>query len=150
MSSLFNSLSSQMKTAYKNRLGGGCAAIMALASSAFAQVPQAIPTPPTNSQAGSCDQSYGVHSYEDRPIWHWPIIGPLHDRWITTTKPHLQASHWGYPEYFEERPFGTYVLQAEQMQVTNGLRDQQVLYEYDFNPGDRSAKLSPRGEYQLR
>jgi hypothetical protein len=78
----------------------------------------------------------------------WPIIGPLHRRWITYTKPHMQASHWGYPEYFEERPYGSYVLQAEQMQVYNGLRDQQVLYNYDFVIG--TAELKPRGEYELQ
>jgi hypothetical protein len=91
-----------------------------------------------------------VHGYVDHPIWHWPVIGPLHTRWVTTTKPHLQATHWGYPEYFEERPFGSYAIQAQQMQIANGLRDQQVLYHYDFNVGDEAATLTPRGRYQLR
>jgi hypothetical protein len=35
------------------------------------------------------------------------------------------------------------------MQVLNGLRDQQVLYDYDFYTGDRAAELTPRGQYQL-
>jgi hypothetical protein len=95
-------------------------------------------------------EPHGVHGYVDHPMWHWPVIGPLHTRWITTTKPHLQATHWGYPEYFEERPFGSYTIQAEQMQVVNGLRDQQVLYNYDFLSGERADTLSPRGHYQLQ
>jgi hypothetical protein len=100
--------------------------------------------------AAPCDGPYPVHGYVDHPVWHWPVIGPLHTRWVTTTKPHLQATHWGYPEYFEERPFGSYAIQAQQMQIANGLRDQQVLYHYDFNVGDEAATLSPRGQYQLR
>jgi hypothetical protein len=104
----------------------------------------------TSSPDASGDKPDVEQYYEHTGIWSLPWLNRLHHRWITTTKPALQASYWGYPEYFEERPFGTYVLQAEQMQMVNGLQDQQVLYHYDFFQGDRAATLSPRGEYQLR
>jgi hypothetical protein len=35
------------------------------------------------------------------------------------------------------------------MQIVNGLRDQQVLYNYDFFTDDRATELTPRGQYQL-
>jgi hypothetical protein len=111
---------------------------------------ETLPTGSSHPTAAWPADPYPVHGYVDHPMWHWPVIGPLHTRWVTHTKPHLQATHWGYPEYFEERPFGSYTIQAEQMQVVNGLRDQQVLYDYDFLPGDQSDTLSPRGQYQLR
>jgi len=104
----------------------------------------------TSSPNASGDEPDVEQYYEHTGIWSLPWLNRLHHRWITTTKPALQASYWGYPEYFEERPFGSYVVQAEQMQMVNGLQDQQVLYHYDFYPGDRSTTLSPRGEYQLR
>jgi hypothetical protein len=64
-------------------------------------------------------------------------------------KPCLQASHWGYPEYFCERPFGSCNLQATQTMIANGLRDQMVLYEYDFGFGDDTGTLKDRGVVQL-
>jgi hypothetical protein len=115
------------------------------------QAAESIPTPGSMSDAASDGQPYyAEYSYPDRGWRRWPVIGGIYRHYVTTTKPHLQASHWGYPEYFDERPFGTDVLQAEQMQIVNGLEDQQVLYNYDFCQGDRSATLTPRGEYQLR
>jgi hypothetical protein len=78
-----------------------------------------------------------------------PVVGPLHHRWNHHTKPWLQATHWGYPEYFCERPFGTYARHAAHAQIANGLSDQQVLYHYDFLPGRDEALLSPRGLYEL-
>jgi len=114
------------------------------------QAVESIPTPGSISDASDGQPYYAEYSYPDHGWRRWPVVGGIYRHYITTTKPHLQASHWGYPEYFEERPFGTDVLQAEQMQIVNGLEDQQVLYNYDFCQGDRSATLTPRGEYQLR
>lgn len=78
-----------------------------------------------------------------------PVVGPAYCRWHTEIKPSLQATHWGYPEYFRERPFGTYARHAAQMQIANGLQNQQVLYHYDFLSGRDASLLSPRGVYQL-
>jgi hypothetical protein len=103
---------------------------------------------PTSEATFTHEPHHMSHCCPPPAYTRWPIIGPLHRRWITHTKPHMQATHWGYPEYFEERPYGSYVLQAEQMQVFNGLRDQQVLYNYDFVSG--TAELKPRGEYELQ
>jgi hypothetical protein len=44
----------------------------------------------------------------------------------------LQASHWGYPSEFCERPFGSYLRSAMASQVENGLAVQMVLYRFDF------------------
>jgi hypothetical protein len=67
-------------------------------------------------------------------------------------KPRLQASHWGYKEFFHERPFGTFTRACAQIQVLNGLEDQMVLYRYDFldGPDETATQLSPRGKQQLR
>ncbi len=108
--------------------------------------------PPDSISAYAADHVsyYEPYFYPSRAGGRWPLAERIRYRYITHYKPALQASHWGYPEYFEERPFGSYVLQGEQMQITNGLQDQQVLYHYDFFAGDRAATLSPRGEYQLK
>jgi hypothetical protein len=105
---------------------------------------------PAAPPSGHYEPHHMHHCCPPPAYTRWPVVGPLHRRWITQTKPNLQASHWGYPEYFEERPYGTYVLQAEQMQIVNGVRDQQVLYDYDFLTGDHAAELRPRGQYQLQ
>jgi hypothetical protein len=110
---------------------------------------ESLPAPAATSST-HCEPQQFNHCCPPPAYTRWPVIGPLHRRWITHTKPHMQASHWGYPQYFEERPYGSYVLQAEQMQIVNGLRDQQVLYNYDFGLGDHAAELTPRGQYQLR
>ncbi len=58
----------------------------------------------------------------------------------------MQDKYWGYPEEFCERPYGSYVQSALDHQIANGLRDQQTLYDYDFN----GTQLSPRGRLQLQ
>ena len=64
----------------------------------------------------------------------------------------LRDSHWGYCEFFSERPFGTLVNAHMQTQAWNGLADQTVLYRYDFvnEQGRDRARLNPRGQQQLK
>lgn len=71
------------------------------------------------------------------------LAAKYHSHW----KPCLQESHWGYPENFCERPYGSYLRYNLNAQIANGLVQQQVLYEYDF--ADGSANLTGRGHYQL-
>ena len=72
------------------------------------------------------------------------------EKWHTQTKPCLQARYWGYPEYFCERRFGVLNSQAAQMMIVNGIRDQMVLYHYDFGFGTDAERLKDRGRYQLQ
>lgn len=67
-------------------------------------------------------------------------------------KAELQYSHWGYPEEFQERPFGSIVRAQSQQQVVNGIAALSALYRYDFfPPNDPNAeKLTSRGKWQLR
>jgi hypothetical protein len=114
-------------------------------------VSEPIPPPDSSSETtADHEPHYAEYHYQEGWYSRSPLLNSLHRRWITRTKPALQASYWGYPEYFEERPFGSFVVRAERMQIVNGLQDQQVLYHYDFFQDDRAATLSPRGEYQLR
>lgn len=65
-------------------------------------------------------------------------------------KRNCQAKYWGYPEYFCERPFGSCNYQVTCKMIANGLRDQMVLYEYDFGYGEDAWKLKERGLIQLQ
>jgi hypothetical protein len=80
------------------------------------------------------------------------IRGSLSRWWRYRVIPCLRDSHWGYAEYFHERPFGTLVREPLQVQISNGLARQMVLYRYDFldGPGLASAQLNARGREQLR
>jgi hypothetical protein len=64
----------------------------------------------------------------------------------------MQDSHWGYCQYFHERPFGSLYHAHMQMQIANAALEKMVLYEYDFFDGtDAPAqRLNPRGRDQLR
>ena len=68
--------------------------------------------------------------------------------WTNQALPHLIDTHWGYPQYFDERPFGTYNNLSTQAQISQGAIDQLVLYQYDFE--DYSFQLRPRGYRQLQ
>lgn len=70
---------------------------------------------------------------------------------LSRAKAHHQRTHWGYAEYFDERPLGDSVLTAMSQQIDLGLKDSMILYHYDFFPMDssRSAELTPRGRAQL-
>jgi hypothetical protein len=77
-------------------------------------------------------------------------MGPLGRLWHHCLKPCLQDSHWGYAEYFCERPFGTLLRAHQQTQIFNGLTDQMVLYHYDFRDGPGTkTELNYRGLQQL-
>lgn len=65
-------------------------------------------------------------------------------------KRNCQARHWGYPEYFCERPFGSCNRGVVCKMIANGLRDQMVLYDYDFGFGDEADQLKERGLLQLQ
>jgi len=92
---------------------------------------------------GSCYG--GAHCRALRPV---RFGSPCWER----VKACLQESHWGYPEEFEERPFGSCVCAHLKTQVANGLAAQMVLYQYDFCDqtfGD-PQRLNPRGLEQLK
>lgn len=65
-------------------------------------------------------------------------------------KRECQAKYWGYPEYFCERPFGSCNYGICCKMIGNGLRDQQVLYEYDFEFGDQAWQLKDVGLRRLQ
>jgi hypothetical protein len=66
-------------------------------------------------------------------------------------KANHQRSHWGYCNYFDERPFGESVLTTLTRQIDRGLQDSMMLYHYDFYPAEspRSGELTARGHAQL-
>jgi hypothetical protein len=71
--------------------------------------------------------------------------------WHEHVKPCLQRSHWGYCNYFAERPFGDATLLMLSAQVNCGSEDMLMLYHYDFYPphSQQEAQLTTRGRYQL-
>ena len=76
---------------------------------------------------------------------------PVQRMYRSRVKPALQASHWGYPELFHERPFGSYVQTAVCAQVENGLVAQMVLYRFDFVMADGrpGVELNRSGRVRL-
>lgn len=78
-------------------------------------------------------------------------LGPVRRWWHCRLKPCLQASHWGYRDEFEPRPFGTYMRAAGAAQVSAGLAAQQTLYSYDFAviDGRPSPRLNAYGRQEL-
>jgi hypothetical protein len=68
--------------------------------------------------------------------------------WNYQAKPRLQASHWGYPEFFEEMPWGSSVRAHQCAQIASGLENRLVLYQYDFHEG--SVTLNRTGQLRLR
>jgi len=77
--------------------------------------------------------------------------GGILDRCWQRTKACLQESHWGYPAEFGTRPPGTLVRAHARTQIANGLRDQMVLYRYDFYQGmlGDASELNPHGRKRL-
>lgn len=68
--------------------------------------------------------------------------------WQYRAKPCLQYSHWGYPEEFEEIPFGLRVRTVQQTQIQRGWAARLWLYRYDFC--DDGTALNPAGHRRLR
>jgi hypothetical protein len=66
-------------------------------------------------------------------------------------KPFMQETHWGYCNYFDERPFGSSLKQAVGVQVTGGAKALFALYQYDFCDADgpMAAELNERGRLQV-
>lgn len=81
----------------------------------------------------------------------YPVAGPsesgIRAWWLYRAKPALQYSHWGYPEEFEEIPFGTRVREAQRAQLCSGWTARLWLYRYDFC--DQSAALNPAGHKRV-
>lgn len=71
--------------------------------------------------------------------------------WWADKKARLQWSHWGYPEEFEERPFGASVSAHVRTQITNGMVARMVLYQYDFYDStfNDPSQLNPHGRKRL-
>ncbi len=76
---------------------------------------------------------------------------PCRGEWIHQFKALMQASHWGYPEYFAARPLGSLLQTHMRIQVCNALADQMVLHRYDFFDGvlEDASKLNPQGRKRL-
>jgi hypothetical protein len=111
--------------------------------------PDAIPAPlPPEGLPfvyGHSTIAYNTFPYEQAsdciPLGH-PCGCPGHH----SRKAYWQRHHWGYPEEFCERPFGSMVRSALNAQVTNGLASQMSLYEYDFD----GPMLTARGRIELQ
>lgn len=70
--------------------------------------------------------------------------------WWAIKKADLQETHWGYPEEFEERPFGTSLSAHLRTHVANGMAARMVLYQYDFHQGvDDAFRLNAHGRRRL-
>ncbi len=67
--------------------------------------------------------------------------------WHERTKPCLQYSHWGYPEYFEETPLGASLGATQSVQICNGWASRLMLYHYDFCDG--APSLNFHGQRRL-
>jgi hypothetical protein len=89
-----------------------------------------------------CGQTCGAHCRRPGHVRHG-LFG-LKDK--------LQRSHWGYCNYFHERPLGETVIEAMTRQIAHGTSDLMTLYAYDFHPLESplNAELTSRGLYQLR
>jgi hypothetical protein len=69
------------------------------------------------------------------------------DRW----KRSMQASHWGYPEYFHRNSYGQANRQAFSNNIRDGAIERSTLYLMDFYPEDSpyAQMLTPKGLERL-
>ncbi len=97
------------------------------------------------SMTNSCCMSGTCHTPECR------YCSPLPQGRLARIKAHMQRSHWGYCNYFDERPLGESVYATLSQQIHRGLEDSMMLYHYDFYPeaSQRAGELTPRGRTQL-
>ena len=105
------------------------------------QPPEAVPDSESKLNCQPKCHGHRVHVRRSR-LAQW---------WNCRAEPCLRESHWGYPEYFNERPLGTYTLGYLHAQTMNGRIGQQVLYQYDFVDQSigNAAELNSRGRDQL-
>jgi hypothetical protein len=68
-------------------------------------------------------------------------------RSLSRIKARLQYSYWGYPEEFEEIPFGARVRAHQEAQICSGWSARLWLYRYDFC--DDGASLNAAGHKRL-
>jgi hypothetical protein len=66
---------------------------------------------------------------------------------LSRIKSRLQYSYWGYPEEFEEIPFGARVRAHQEAQICSGWSARLWLYRYDFC--DDGATLNAAGHKRL-
>ena len=133
----------------RNLLGWSLAIVVSTVGAALGSPPEVVPDQPLFADSGppllfAAEPNPSPEC--DRPATS--KRGWLARWWHDRFKPHMQFTHWGYPEYFEEKPFGTAVRSHQQMQISKGWAARSVLYQYDFRDGD--VMLNPRGERRLR
>ena len=103
-----------------------------------------------------------VHRMTDYPAYESKFANPYRimdcrdedcqgnalQRW----KRSMQASHWGYPEYFQGNTFGMPNRQAFSANIRDGAIERATLYNMDFYPEDsaQSQMLTPRGIERLQ
>jgi hypothetical protein len=106
------------------------------------KLPDAAPIPAACGDELICEQPAG---YASSPSCRRG--SRLSRWWHGSAKPCLQYSHWGYPEYFEEMPFGAGVTAVQSAQICNGWTSRLMLYHYDFCDG--AASLNLHGQRRL-
>jgi hypothetical protein len=92
--------------------------------------------PMVYDQAAGCESTPGCRGGSRLSRW-----------WHGHAKPCLQYSHWGYPEYFHEMPFGAGVTAVQSAQICNGWTSRLMLYHYDFCDG--AVSLNVHGQRRL-
>jgi hypothetical protein len=109
-------------------------------------LPAAAPVPDECDCARQSECAKSECDYRGRRVFH-----AVRHRWNYHIKPGLQDSHWGYHEYFHERPFGHFSRAFMQAEVRNAAIQQLVLFQYDFNNDDNQEDhlLNEIGEAQL-
>lgn len=106
--------------------------------------------------AGHC-----VHRLQDSPAFEAKYGNPYRlmdcqkgecqstplERW----KRSMQASHWGYPEYFQSNTFGSSNRNAFTANIRDGAIERATLYKLDFYPEDspQARQLTPKGLERL-
>lgn len=128
------------------------AASPAAAQQRLAEPPPVVGRPPSIWPPHPFQQSLVSSANMSAPHGSQPACNcPPSRRRASLFKSFLQRTHWGYCNYFEERPFGDALLTTMDQQIARGSEDTMMLYYYDFHPrGSRlAANLTYRGNVQL-
>ena len=134
----------------RNLFGLFVVIIVSWAGTVFGDPPQPVLNQPVDT--GTEPQSLSV---AEEPGWPPESVSQSEDQrnamvrwWQDRFKPFMQYTHWGYPEYFEEMPFGSAVQAHKLAQISRGWAARAILHQYDFCDGD--VMLNPQGERRLR